>query len=252
MAVEAASYISELVPANTGDTTDPIEGGAQIALIKTVLQNQFPNLNTAVNFTPAQANYLAGITAGTAAASKALTADASANVNAAALTWTSLGTVTTATFTAFVMSGVTINAIQDQDDMAADSATALPTQQSVKAYVDGKKEYVCISALIADVSTAETVLVPVPVAGTVVRMDTVLQGTISASDATVALKTAADAAMASLVISYSSSAAGDVDSATEITNATVAAGDYLKLSTDGASTGAQKLWASILIERAVH
>lgn len=33
-------------------------------------------------------------------------------------------------------SGSTVNAIKDEDDMASDSATALATQQSIKAYVD--------------------------------------------------------------------------------------------------------------------
>jgi YD repeat-containing protein len=35
-------------------------------------------------------------------------------------------------------SGVAVQEILDQDDMASDSATALATQQSIKAYVDGK------------------------------------------------------------------------------------------------------------------
>ena len=42
----------------------------------------------------------------------------------------------TDTGTLVVGSGVTIDSILDEDDMASDSATAVPTQQSVKAYVD--------------------------------------------------------------------------------------------------------------------
>ena len=36
----------------------------------------------------------------------------------------------------FTMSSIGIDAIKDQDDMSSDSATALATQQSIKAYVD--------------------------------------------------------------------------------------------------------------------
>ena len=42
----------------------------------------------------------------------------------------------TDTGTLVVGSGVTIDAVLDEDDMISDSDTAVPTQQSVKAYVD--------------------------------------------------------------------------------------------------------------------
>lgn len=101
---------------------------------------------------------------------------------------------------------------------------------------------------IADVSTAETILVYVPYTGVVTGVYSVLEGAISAADATVTLKTSADAAMASLTIANASSAAGDIDSDTSISNSSVTAGTYLKLATDGGSTGAQRLWVTVVMK----
>ena len=63
MAIEAATYISQL------DTTKPLAGDAKaegddhLRLVKTVLQAQFPNLGAvAVTPTAAQANFLVGVT----------------------------------------------------------------------------------------------------------------------------------------------------------------------------------------------
>lgn len=57
MALESATYISQLVPTNPV-TTDPIaQASAHLNLIKTVLQNQFPNTGTvAITATPASLN----------------------------------------------------------------------------------------------------------------------------------------------------------------------------------------------------
>lgn len=248
MTVETATYIDELVPGNTDVGTDPTEGGQQIKLIKEVLQNTFPNISGAMNSTEAELNALASVTLGTAAASKVVSANSSAEVDASALTWTNLGTVTTGIFSSITMGGVSATTIKDEDDLGSDSASALPTQQSVKAYVDGKKSYVVLQAVLADVSTAETVLIPVGVAGTILRVDSVLEGAITTADATVTLKTSADDAIASLVITQSGSAAGDIDTDAAPTNATLTAGSYLKLATNGNSDTARKLWVSILVE----
>jgi hypothetical protein len=40
-----------------------------------------------------------------------------------------------------LLNGVAVNSILDEDDLASNSATAVPTQQSVKAYVDGADEH---------------------------------------------------------------------------------------------------------------
>jgi len=57
MALEAATYISQLAPANPGSTDPQSQGDDHLRLIKAVLQSQFPNLGAAaVTGTAAQLN----------------------------------------------------------------------------------------------------------------------------------------------------------------------------------------------------
>jgi hypothetical protein len=240
MTVESASHIDELVAANPAAGGPAGEGDDHLRLIKSVLLEDFANISEPVTATAAELNYLDIDTPGTAAASKALTADVSANVNAAALTWTDLGEVTTVDINGGSIDGAIIGA----NSAAAGTFTNL----TVSGTVTGIDQQVTITNVIADVSTAETILIPIPVTGTVSAVYSVLEGAITVADATVTLVTSADAAMASLVITQSGSAAGDVDSDASITNASVTAGDYLKLATDGGSTTAQRLWVTILID----
>ena len=83
MGVETATYISQLSATNPLGT-DPIsEGDNQIRLVKDVLQKQFTTLGAAaVTTTAGELNVLDAVTAGTAAASKAVVLDANAAVNA--------------------------------------------------------------------------------------------------------------------------------------------------------------------------
>ena len=98
MALESATYISQLVAANP-TATDPIsQGDDHLRLIKTVLKNQFSGLSgtTAVTADGAEMNLLDGCTAtttelnyldittlGTSEASKVVTADANGDVTIA-------------------------------------------------------------------------------------------------------------------------------------------------------------------------
>lgn len=61
MGLETGTYLSDLVPANPAGTDPKSQGDNHIRLLKSVLQNTFPNLNGAVNATPAELNRLVGI-----------------------------------------------------------------------------------------------------------------------------------------------------------------------------------------------
>jgi hypothetical protein len=106
-----------------------------------------------------------------------------------------------------------------------------------------------INALIADVSSSETVYVPIPYSGTVVKVVSVLEGAITVADATVIVSNSSAASMGTLTIAYTSSAAGDVDTLVPASNNTVTDNDYITIATDGGSTDAQKLWLTIVVER---
>ena len=75
-----------------------------------------------------------GLTAGTVAASKALIVDSNRDI-ATVRNITSDGTVQ---FGSLSDGTITVTAFVDEDDMSSNSATLIPTQQSVKAYVDSE------------------------------------------------------------------------------------------------------------------
>jgi hypothetical protein len=80
-----------------------------------------------------------GISAGTGAASKALILDSSRNINNInTMNVTTLTASGTVSFGSLSDGTITATAFVDEDNMSSDSATLIPTQQSVKAYVDSQ------------------------------------------------------------------------------------------------------------------
>jgi len=104
------------------------------------------------------------------------------------------------------------------------------------------------SAVIADVSSAETVFIPMPFAGTVTKVITVLEGAVTAADATITVENSAAASMGTITVAYVGSAAGDVDTLAPLSNNTVTDDDYITVETDGGSTTAQRLWVTVIVD----
>lgn len=104
-------------------------------------------------------------------------------------------------------------------------------------------------ATIADVSTAETVMVVFPFACTVNKVTTVLEGTLTGADATVTCSNHSGGSMGTITVAYSGSAAKDVDSLSPSANNTFAANEVMSIATDGASTGTKRLWITIEVTR---
>jgi len=105
-----------------------------------------------------------------------------------------------------------------------------------------------ISGVIDDVSTASSIYMAVPFAGTVTKVVTVLAGAITTANATVTVRNAAAASMGTLTITQSNSAAGDVDVLEPVTNNTVTSNSHILIETDGASDTARKLFVTIYIQ----
>ena len=106
-----------------------------------------------------------------------------------------------------------------------------------------------LSATIADVSTAETVYLPIPYAGTVTKVVSVLTGSLTTADATVTVRNSAAASMGTLTITQAGSAAGDVDTLSPVANHTVSANSFMTIETNGASDTARKLELVVFITR---
>lgn len=116
------------------------------------------------------------------------------------------------------------------------------------ANLDAATTYI-ISGVIDDISTAATVYIPTPEAGTVKQITTVLGGAIATSNDTVLITNAAGSTMGTITVAFSGSAAADIDSVTPVANNTFTANSFLMVSTNGASTDAAKLYFSLLVER---
>ena len=99
-----------------------------------------------------------------------------------------------------------------------------------------------------DVSTASTVYIPIPFAGTVTKVVTVLEGSLTTANATVTIKNAAGSSMGTLIITQSGSAAGDIDTLSPVSNNTVTNDSRISVETDGASDTTRKLFVTVYIQ----
>jgi hypothetical protein len=104
------------------------------------------------------------------------------------------------------------------------------------------------SAVIADVSSAETIFIPMPFAGTVTKVITVLEGAITSANAIVTVKNSAAASMGTITVAFTGSAAGDVDTLAPVSNNTVTDDDYITVGTNGGSSTAQRLWVTVIVD----
>jgi hypothetical protein len=106
-----------------------------------------------------------------------------------------------------------------------------------------------LEGYLENVSAVEKVYVPIPFAGTVVKILTVLEAVISSANSTVTVKNAAGSSMGTLTITASGSAAGDVDTLIPVSNNTVTADSFITIESDGASTNTAKLRFVVVLDR---
>lgn len=98
-----------------------------------------------------------------------------------------------------------------------------------------------LNLYLEDISTAETVYIPITHATTVQKITTCLQGTITGSDATITARNAAATSMGTITVATAGSAGGDIDTLSPGGNNTVVADSFFTIETDGASSGTVKL-----------
>jgi len=105
-----------------------------------------------------------------------------------------------------------------------------------------------LTSVIDDVSTASTVYIPVPYAGTVTKVVTVLAGSLTTANAIVTVRNAAGTSMGTLTITQAGSAAGDVDTLLPASNNTFVSDSKIQIDTDGASDTTRKLFVTVYIQ----
>lgn len=129
--------------------------------------------------------------------------------------------------------------IVNADGVSSSSSYAIPTEH----YVDTKPVYV--SCEIEDVSTAQSDWAIAPVNGTISKVWTVIDGTITLADSNITVELAGSPIASGCAIS-SGSTAGTVDSVVPTRYNTVTAGQAIEVITDGGSTGTVK--TNVLIQ----
>ena len=106
-----------------------------------------------------------------------------------------------------------------------------------------------IEGYLEDVSSVEKVYVPIPFAGTVSKVLTVLEASISSANSIVTVKNSAGSSMGTLTITQSGSAAGDVDTLAPTSNNTVTADSFITIESNGGSTNTAKLRFVVVLDR---
>lgn len=108
-----------------------------------------------------------------------------------------------------------------------------------------KKIYLTVD--MTDISTASTSYISSPVAGTISKISTIINGVITTGDAIITSKIAAvNITNGAITIANAGSAAGDVDSTIPTALNIVAVGDNINFTTDGGSTNTVR--ATIIVE----
>ena len=109
-----------------------------------------------------------------------------------------------------------------------------------------KKVYLTTS--IEDISTAGQIYVVSPVAGTITKIYSVINGAIATANSILTPKIAGTAITGgAITVAFSGSAAGDVDSSTPTAANAITAGAAIEIETDGASSNTVEVVLTIEI-----
>jgi len=114
------------------------------------------------------------------------------------------------------------------------------TWQKVGANSIGSDIYnsnkIWLTAVLADVSTASSVYIPVPRACTLSKVTSIISNTITSANSTITVTKVGGGVAGTMTIAYSGSAEGDIDELTPASNNTFTAGQWFKIATDGGSS----------------
>ena len=110
-----------------------------------------------------------------------------------------------------------------------------------------------LTVKMTDISTASSVYVAVPDAGKIIKILAVQEAAIATADAVLTFFTKEGGATvmtgSGITIPYAGDATGDVRTASPSAVNTVIEGDYIKVTTDGGSTGTCPLTVTFVIRR---
>jgi hypothetical protein len=113
-----------------------------------------------------------------------------------------------------------------------------------------KTSYVILAKVgVDDISTAQTIYLPCPAAGTIKKIYVTLDGAITVADSLLTFTiNGASITSSGITATQSGSAAGTIYSSTPSANNTITAGQYVSCATDGASTSTAIAHVAVLIQ----
>lgn len=113
-----------------------------------------------------------------------------------------------------------------------------------------KDDLLIVSGTIEDISTASSIIIPIPVDCTIVSFKAVLGGAITVADANITVTRGSGDTVASFIIPYDGSAEGATVDATPSGNVEFLASthNYLKIATDGGSTDTATLTVTVKVK----
>jgi hypothetical protein len=110
-----------------------------------------------------------------------------------------------------------------------------------------------ITAHMHDISTAGSIYVPVPDKGRIIKIISVIDGTIATANAAITVRTSESGSTnvtgAGITIAHSGSAAGDIDSSEPTALNAVNEGDFIRIITSGASSNTVAAQFTVIIRR---
>lgn len=102
---------------------------------------------------------------------------------------------------------------------------------------------------IEDISSATDIYIPIPYAGVIKKITTVVSGAVSTADLVLTFYDSSSNSMGTITVASSGSAAGDVDTLSPASNNVVTANDYIRINGDGGPSAHTTLWINIVMER---
>lgn len=107
-----------------------------------------------------------------------------------------------------------------------------------------------LTARLADVSAASSVNIAVPDDGKIIKIISVLGGAITTADSAVISKiNGTTVTGGGFTVAFTSSAAGDIDTAEPTALNNVKEGDYITITSDGGSSTSQPIDITVIIRR---
>lgn len=118
----------------------------------------------------------------------------------------------------------------------------------VESEITSKKDY--LQTTLTDISTASSVYIVAPFAGTITKIYTALQGAIITADSVITVSIGGVAVTGGTVtVAFTASAAGDIDSATPSAANTFTEGQLIRIQTDGGSANTVALTVTLVCTR---